>query len=362
MTSPAEPSVSDLRAAAEAANRRAEQLGSALLETRRILDHSQDALMVLDDERRYVSINRAASRMFERAPHEILGRTFETVLGFGEDIAAVEATWAGLLAAGSLRTDWTVRLPSGAELVLDVTVTASYQPGRHLVALRDVTAARRDATELAARETRLRFLLEEIERVRDDERRRLAADIHDQSLQHLIAARMSLGVADQLGPTDGVAMYARAGELLDGAVLATRELLQRLAPLHTEHRSLEETIAAQVGELADLHGVTIAVDLDVPVTLTEERRLLVSRILGEAVVNACRHSGSSRIRVDGRVEHGTVRLHVGDDGCGFDPEALEAGVVGLQLMQERMVALGGELRLRSELGGGTDVTMTVPLR
>jgi signal transduction histidine kinase len=133
-------------------------------------------------------------------------------------------------------------------------------------------------------------------------------------------------------------------------------LLDRLglsATLEAEARSFSE----RTGLAAEVHAAADLPPLDAPVATA------LYRICQEAMTNAWRHSGASRVSVRLDVLSNRIRLHVEDDGCGFDPAAPERRLaLGLLGMSERARALGGELEVRGVLPRGTLVAAEVPIR
>ncbi|MCW2927260.1 MAG: two-component hybrid sensor and regulator [Thermoleophilia bacterium] len=339
----------------------AHDLSTALAQTRRLLEHSHDAVMTFDDDRRCVSMNRSAVTMLGKVPDTVVGRPMETVLGLeGQQLDVLEQAWSQMIVTGHMRIDWPIRSDGADGRILDVSATAHYAPGRHLAILRDVTQERRSQEVLANSETRLRFLLDEIERFREEERRRLASQIHDEALQHLIAARMRMQVAS--ARADAVVPDESVDTLLEEAIRSTKRLMESLAPIHTAERPLDESLANRLRELDD--DSALVIDLDVPIVVDEERRLIVTRVVAEAVRNARRHAGPSTIRISGRAEAGRILLQVADDGSGFDAPA-EGGAggpgVGIELMQERIRAIGGGFKIESAPDAGTTVTISLPV-
>jgi len=113
-------------------------------------------------------------------------------------------------------------------------------------------------------------------------------------------------------------------------------------------------------------SVELRVDLDFeegrqPTRLEPELEATIYRLVQEALNNAVTHADASRIRVDVIEDAGTVTIHVGDDGAGFDPAQRTSGF-GLVGMRERVELVGGSIETASEPGAGTDVRATVPAR
>lgn len=329
-----------------------------------VFENSRDAMFMVDDDRRYVAVNTAAQHMLGVSPDEVLGAQLGDLSD--QPAEAIDAAWKVLMERGTLRADWSFHQRAGEPPVtLDAVATSNVQPGRHLVTLRDVTEDRRAREELAARETRLRFLLDEMDRIREDERRRISGDIHDYSLQHVIAAQMTLEHAAGLDGAAQADARRRAQALLEDAVSSTRRILQGLTPLHTEHQSLGDAISTQVHEAQEEQATLITCDVELPVQVGEELQLVALRVVREAVINACKHADADEIRVTGRIKGDRALVSVVDDGRGFDPSASRESAategMGLALMRERVRAIAGEMTISSAAEVGTTVLLEFPL-
>ena len=207
-----------------------------------------------------------------------------------------------------------------------------------------------------------------------EERNRLAREIHDTLAQALAALTMQLEVADALTGADADARLraalARALTLarttLDEARHSVLEL--RAAPL--EERTLPqalERLAASLRERApdgEAPAVRVTCEgLDGGARLPTALEVGLYRIAEQALANVVRHAAARRVEV--RLTRGAsdcVRLVVEDDGVGFDPAAVPPGRFGLVGMTERARLLGGGLAVRTTVGGGTAITVHVPVR
>src|ERR687887_436204 len=184
-----------------------------------------------------------------------------------------------------------------------------------------------------------------------EERRRLARDLHDGVAQELgfIAAR-----AHELASTDAEArrIAAAAERGLDESRRAIAALTRAVdEPLDVALAQAAEEVAGRVGARVRLSLDPAA---DVPATTREE----LLRIVREAVANATRHGGASSISVE--LENGDgLFLRIADDGVGFDPDGASGGF-GLTSMRDRARALGGELRISSKPGRGTQIEVVLP--
>ncbi len=182
-----------------------------------------------------------------------------------------------------------------------------------------------------------------------EERRRIACDLHDGLAQELAYLARNL---DALGGEAGDDVLTRLRGAVERAQLESRRAVSTLAALGGE--ALEVTLADAAGEVADRFHVGLELDLVSGVRLPAARSEALVRIACEAVANAARHSGASRVLL--RLEHDgpRVRLRVSDRGRGFDP-AVQRGGFGLVSMHERARSVGGELRISSVPGLGSEV-------
>lgn len=197
----------------------------------------------------------------------------------------------------------------------------------------------------------------------DDERRRLAAEIHDTLAQGLT------GIITQLQAAQDTTDSAAAGRHVErAAALARRSLgearrsVQNLAPQALEHSALEDALARTV----ETWGAESGIRADFTVTgtvepLHDDIGATLLRITQEALANVSKHADAERVGVTVSYMDDEVSLDVRDDGCGFDPEAGSVHGFGLRGMQSRAARIAGAVNIESEPGAGTAVSVRVPL-
>ena len=179
-----------------------------------------------------------------------------------------------------------------------------------------------------------------------DERRRLAAEIHDTLAQGLT------GIITQLQAAEDGEHVRRATALARDSLREARRSVQDLAPTHLEHDSLPEALKKITGERARL-TITGTVE-----ALHDELEATLLRIAQEALANATRHAHADRIGVTLSYMDDEVTLDVRDDGRGF---GRPSGGFGLTAMRERAARVAGTLEIESTPGRGTAVSVRVPL-
>ena len=234
-----------------------------------------------------------------------------------------------------------------------------------------LATVQRDISERLATEDALsrlaeqrRELLDRLVQAQEDERARIAADVHDDSVQAVAAVELRLGLLRrQLAEVDPdlVASVERAHETVTHATARLRHLLFDL-----ESPALRVDLVTALGEAADYvfedTGIRWSFVGDRSVDLPESARVTAYRVAKEAMVNARRHAGGRSVEIDVQREEGGVVVVVADDGRGVAEDALVArpGHLGLASMRDRAAIAGGSLDVRNVLGGGTEVRLWLP--
>lgn len=212
-------------------------------------------------------------------------------------------------------------------------------------------------------------LARSVYRVQEDERRRLARELHDGLGQNLTALKHQLALlAETLGP-DRPELRAQieAGIGLCAQSLAdTRQLSRLLRPQVLDDLGLAAALQWLARTLGANAGLSIRVEADAPPGLDGELQTLLFRIAQEALTNALKHAQASRVEITLRNRAGWITLGVEDDGRGFDVAAAQAAASagngsGLGGMRDRVALHGGRLLLDSRPGGGTRLQAAVPL-
>jgi signal transduction histidine kinase len=332
-----------------------------------ILDQAADAIIVCDDEGRFTFANAAAGRMALQDPE---GTTLDTnpevwgVAHYTDGRRVPLEEWPisrALQGETTLGRDVRMIRPDGSHYDALISAAPLNNADGDLVGavagLLDITEYKRAEGE------RDRLRQQEIEvRAQNEERRRIARDLHDVVLQDLSGALQSLRLthlrSKNAGPglelEEELEALGRASSGLRGAIYDLRHegessFVESVESLVEVNRRLtpERQIALTIGE-----GLRGALPRKIGVELL--------RVLREILTNARRHSGARKIEVRLWTEGDTLVVEVADDGRGFDPAVAQGGV-GLVGMRERVEALGGEVEVSSRPGNGTEVTVRVPL-
>ncbi len=197
----------------------------------------------------------------------------------------------------------------------------------------------------------------------EEERRRIAAEIHDGTVQSLVALRirLSLLAAKAPGPDIG-AELAQLEATVAGMLGQMRTLLLDLRTPAIGEAGLPAALDDYIAGLRDSGGPPVTVAVETTDRAPAESESVLLRIAQEALTNARKHAAASALAVTLSARDKGILLTVRDDGRGFDAEAVEEpGHLGLTLMKERASIAGGWCRIESAPGRGTTVVAWVPL-
>ncbi len=229
-----------------------------------------------------------------------------------------------------------------------------------LLVVLGIRMAGRISVELRNREELLQHAVDASEL----ERRRIAADLHDGTVQQLAGLSFALaGMAAQArtsGDDDMGDLLAAAAGTSRASVRELRTLLVDIYPPNLETTGLAPAIA----DLLDGLGPDVGVDRELAELpdLQPRERAALYRVAREAIANVAKHARAANVRVRLGQEASTVVLAVVDDGRGFDPGAERSGHLGLRLMADLAASIGGRLIVSSTPGSGTSVTVEVARR
>ena len=193
----------------------------------------------------------------------------------------------------------------------------------------------------------------------EEERTRVARDLHDEVNQSLTGLLLRLEAAREAAPPELEGELAETKALANQAMTELLSLARQLRPTALDDLGLVAAIEGQVDRL----GGEIETSLKVEGAFTDlgaDAQLVVYRVAQEALTNAARHSGAGRVEVRlRRADGGGVVLEVADDGRGFAFDESQRGL-GIGGMRERALLVGGELTIESRPDAGTTVRLTVP--
>lgn len=320
---------------------------------------------MLDPDHRVRRVNRTGAEFVARPYLEIVGQRVEDLL----PLPLAKAYVSALAVEGGLRVEREAWLPA-ARRWYRVTLDPIHrdEPGLDgaVLSFADVTA-RKLAERTTARllEQRRRFATHLV-RAREEERAAIAREIHDELGHALTALKLDLAWMAKRLPANQPELAERVTALVglaDHTIAAARRLTTELRPGVLDEFGLPAALEWLGEQFSRRSGIPVAFagelelpDAPAPIATT------AFRIVQEALTNVARHAEAKRVEVSLRHRSGDLELTIRDDGQGFSPGARRrSGSFGLIGMNERAMAVGGSLTLRSHPGRGTTIRVRLPL-
>jgi len=268
--------------------------------------------------------------------------------------------------AGSSPFELDCRRADGSHFPADIIVGSlrtSKQP-LDLFIVRNIEQQRAVMQELRDSRSRLRALRAINELARENERKRIAREVHDELGQVMTALRMDLSMLDMLHGEQAPQLRAKVltmKELVDRAIGGVRQIASNLRPPALD-MGLGAAIEWLVSEFKRHGAVEVELSLQgLPNGLQDDRAMTIYRIVQESLNNIAKYAQATQVEVSLRLNGETLELSVRDNGVGFDPEAVSnRGSFGLLGMHERALSIGADLVVDSAVGQGTHIHARFP--
>jgi signal transduction histidine kinase len=223
----------------------------------------------------------------------------------------------------------------------------------------DITARKRAEEQVSTLSMRLL-------RAQDEERRRIANDLHEEFGQLLAGAKMNVNRLRAKLPGQNHDIEELGGRLcedIDRAIGTMRAMQRGLYPTVLDHLGLDAAIDDLVKDFQERSGIACNLEMEgEPFELETAKRQAVYRIVQEALTNVMRHAEASEVDVVVRREGSHLHVEIRDDGRGMDEAAeVRTDSYGLTGMHKRAEICGGSMTIRTKPGEGTVITLEVPI-
>ncbi|MES2879639.1 MAG: CHASE3 domain-containing protein [Pseudomonadota bacterium] len=216
--------------------------------------------------------------------------------------------------------------------------------------------------EVTRRTASLTHLTHHLQTAREDERRRIARDLHDELGSLLTSAKLDAArIKSRLIETDPVALelLTHLGDTLNNCIALKRRIIEGLHPSSLTHLGLAATLEIQAREFTEQTGVKVHCELS-PVQLGPTAELVIYRVVQESITNLTKYAQARNVWLTLGAGNGFAHVVVRDDGVGFDPATLPRSAYGLAGMRFRVEAEGGSFAIVSTPGSGTLIRATLP--
>ena len=324
-----------------------------------LVENSPDVIFSIDEEGRYAFMSESIERVTGFPQADVIGRPFVEFVP-EDQLPALQALWARHQAEPEVEAQVRIELlhADGRRVPFEVSSVGVSRDGRFA----GIQGVARDVSDREALERDLRRQAGEL--AAGEERAHLARELHDSVTQALFSMTLLSRSIEMLVDRDAETAKQKLSELRDlqrEALAEMRALIFELRPGNLEQEGLITALRTHSAALQGRIGLPIVVTSDLAERLPIEIEELLYRIAQEALHNVVKHAAARQVRIEVGRSAGDARLRVVDDGKGFDPGAVPPGHLGLAGMRARAERVGGRIDVRSTMGSGTTIKVSVPL-
>jgi signal transduction histidine kinase len=311
--------------------------------------------------------NFAFSKLISRPPAAVREISVQSLVGKAER-RRLESLLAGAQ-SGVTKGEFTLSSSDGTQVpvYLSLNRVRGYEGGVLGMVVTDLTGPRlKQAEEIGRADAMRRLLLERVLSAQEDERRRIARELHDEAGQLLTSLLVGLrGLEDARNVADAKAKGRHLREITARAIDEVGRLARGLHPTVLDDHGLGVALSRYAAEYTKIHKIAVDLglhDLESGV-LPPAVEIGLYRILQEALTNVAKHSGANAVSIVFTRSAMWLEVAVIDNGCGFDTDSIavvSSNRLGIQSIRERAAMLNGTVHFSSE-GNGTRILVRVPL-
>lgn len=335
-------------------------------EWRGTFDSAQDAILMLDRRANVIRVNISTLRLLECDFRDLIGKPLAEVTRERlqlDDPFQVRRVWSG---SSQVRTD--LELPYRSIWLRSTVDPVMAENGRlegAVVFIANITTEKQAEIKLLKTLDEVRELSSHLQTVREEERRSIAREVHDELGHTLTALKMDIAwLVKHIPDTDGE-IRTRGKELtamVDQTIASMRKIVSRLRPPVLDDLGLDAALEWLTSDFQRYSGVRTEIALaDLPNRFRGTKASCIFRIVQEALTNVSKHAAASHVEIRGGVEGDSYRLVVQDDGKGFEFRTEEHRTgFGLLGIAERVRELEGTMEMDTGPGKGAALVITFP--
>jgi len=333
-----------------------------------ILDAIPFYVLLIDSRHYIVMANRAVQEYTGLDPKEVVGKYCPKVIhGLDGPFYACpleEAVEKGQAVVREAQDPESGRWVSSAIYPISRLTRDGRNIYLHMIA--DITERKLAEERLRTSREQLRSLSAHLESVREEERKKVVREIHDELGQTLTALKIDLSWLTKRFTKEQELLFEKAEsmyELVDTAIQTVQRIAAELRPAVLDDLGLAAAIEWQAGELEKLTEIKCEFSSSpTDIVLDQERSTVLFRIFQEALTNVVRHAKATKVKVSLKEEGGITVLRIRDNGKGIEKKQIsDPNAFGLVGMRERARYWGGEVKISGTPGKGTTVVASIPL-
>lgn len=344
-----------------------------------IIRSSMEAIITIDEKQTVVIFNPMAEQVFGVSAMEAIGAPLSRFIperfraAHAKHVDQFGVTGVSERQMGRQRVLFGLRA-NGEEFPIEASISQIRDASGKLytVMLRDITERQRAENALKQSREELRELSANLQNVREEEKTRIARELHDDLGQQLTALKMDLSVVEQqlrgprhAPPDEGVLGHLQGmRRLIDATVASVRRIAADLRPVMLDDLGLVPAIEWLANDFTNRYGIDVERHIETGgLTFTSAGATTLFRIVQEALTNVARHADATRVALRLDVEEGFCVLRVADNGRGSarGGSAHEDKSFGLIGIRERAHMLGGTVTIDTALARGFSITVALPL-
>jgi PAS domain S-box-containing protein len=325
-----------------------------------LIANSPFGILVGGRDHRLRFCNPAFERIFLYSEDEVVGKEPDELVGVPEDADAAEYS-RRVMSGQTVHATALRRRKDGSKVNVDFYAMPLIVGDAFV----GCVGIYQDITERVESEAKLRALRDRLTRVQDDERARIARELHDDLGQRLALLTIQLSEVQQASLDMAPSLAEQldtSRKLCEEICIEANLLSHRLHPSRLAHIGLANALSRLCDEFAQQGSMEIDFHHDEIPDLPSEVTTCLYRVAQEAIRNAEKHSGSRRVRVELAARSDAITLCVSDSGLGFAATSAEGSTgLGLVSMAERLRSVGGALSVQSEVNRGTHIEASIPM-
>jgi len=345
-----------------------EELSSSERKYRVVFEDNPLPILILEyPKRNFVAFNNAFVEKFGYSREELEQMNIRQ-LRRPDEVHKSEEVERALINKHHFKGSMYLRRKDGTDLLFEVIVLEILFEGKkvYIASFNDITEQEKAKQDLEQSNMQLRELASHLQNIREEERNRIAREIHDELGQQLTAIKMDISwinkklmITDETHKQKIKALYS----LIDDTIHTVRRISSELRPGVLDELGLAEAIRCQIAEFVRRSGIQVdfssnALEQKFPADIT----IGVFRIFQESLTNIGRHANATLVNCELQKLGSYLVLNITDDGVGFDlNEKSKRKTLGLLGIKERITMLNGKYKIISEINKGTMVSVEIPL-
>jgi PAS domain S-box-containing protein len=328
---------------------------------RNYIDYAPDGVFVTDEIGHFLEVNDAVCRITGYSKNELLQMSVLDMLNETSQ-EEIKRQFRNSPKSGILKADLSFIHKDGSNRWWSLNAV-ELDEKRILAFTKDITSRKKMEEDLKSSLNQLQQLSKYMEKARENERKTIARELHDDLGQALTAVKMDLGIIKQrVEDQELILRISKASDLVGETIKTVQRLTSQLRPEIIDDLGLEAAIKWYTKEFSQRNGIEIYLDMDSEIPLSPDDSLTVFRIMQESLTNIARHSKANRVEISFSNDNGMIHFKISDNGVGIKEDGLNSkksfGIIGIK---ERAISLSGSCTIYSKNGEGTVIHLSFPL-